>query len=209
MRWLVGVLVVGASVQLQIACGASAPKANGPGGASTTGTSSTSESSAPKDDATTAPDVKVLPMPAAGDYPQSSVGDHECWQSVDLADDAPKDFAAIVAACGKPTGMLPVIAPVKGTLGPDHKRDKLAISLVGGRCYRFFAVGTAAIGDVDIRIESTDGAIVAIDQSTHPVAIIDGDKPLCVTDTVDYRFVLEVDGPGQGAYMFGVWARPK
>ena len=60
-----------------------------------------------------------------------------------------------------------------------------------------------------VRIESTDGAIVAIDQSTHPVAIIDGDKPLCVTEDVDYRFVLEVDGPGAGTYMFGVWARPK
>jgi len=191
------------------ACGASSTKPNGPGGASTTTTSAGGGSTAALDDATIAPDVKPLPVPAAGDYPSASVGDQECWQSIDLADDAAKDFAAIVAACGKPTGMLPVIAPVKGQLGPAHKRDKIALSLSGGRCYRYFAVGTAAMGDVDIRIESTDGAVVAIDQATHPVAIIDGDKPLCVTENVDYRFVIEVDGAGAGGYVFGVWARPK
>lgn len=211
--------VVVAAMPWMLSCGGAAPppkSTSGVSGASAPESSTAAASSdatpivaAAADDSTVAPKVRLMPRAVRGDYPSSTVGDHECWQKLGLVDEAEKDFAAIAEACGKPTGMLPYIARVKGELGPADKVDKLEIDLAGGLCYRFFAVGTASIGDVDIRIEAADGAIVAIDQTTHPVAIIESDKPLCIKDDVHYRFVLEVDGPGKGRYVFGVYARPK
>jgi hypothetical protein len=154
-----------------------------------------------------------LPKPPAkppgGAYPKASVGFKDCWAKVVLTGAAQKDFDAIVAACGAPTGMLEYAAPSRGDFGPSHKQQVYKLSMYAGMCYRFIAAGDASVGDLDVRVEKPDGALVAIDKTEQPVAIIDSADVWCATEDVDYVLKVDLDGPGKGSFVFGVWARPK
>jgi len=190
------------------ACGTASTTSTG-ANAPKNGATATHAASIGGDGATQAPEVRVLPAAAASEYPQQTVGYRECWNGLAIEDDADADYAEILAACGKPTGMLPFVAPVRGRLDAADKSDKLALPLKKGMCYRFIAVGNQSLGDLDLRIEKVDGTLIAVDKTTHPVAIIDGESPLCVDEDVEWAFVLEVEGNGQGNYVFGVLAKPK
>jgi hypothetical protein len=89
------------------------------------------------------------------------------------------------------------------------KRDSFKLKLKGGLCYRYFAAADDTVEDLDILVETTDGALVADDKTKSPVAIIEASKAWCQSDDVEYVFHIEVDGAGKGGYTFGVWARPK
>ena len=145
-----------------------------------------------------------------GTYPKKTVGDKECWQGTSLAGDAKKDFDVIIQKCGAPTGLAEYAKPVLGKLHHVHdKRDTFKLKLVGGMCYRYFAVADAGIKDLDILVTKPNGALVADDKTSHPVAIIEFDKSWCMDEDTEYDFHVEVDGEGTGNYMFGVWAKPK
>ncbi len=147
---------------------------------------------------------------AKSTFPKRTVGDKECWQGTALAGDAKKDFDTIIGKCGSATGLVEYAKPVLGKLHHIHdKRDTYKLKLVGGMCYRYFAVADAGIKDLDILVTKPNGALVADDKTTHPVAIIEFDKSWCADDDVEYDFHIEVDGEGTGNYVFGVWAKPK
>lgn len=151
--------------------------------------------------------TKATPKSA---YPKATVGDKECWGSVRLSGQHEKDYAAIIAACGTPTGSLEYAKPVAGKLHHKHdKRDTYTLKLLAGMCYRYYAVADQGINDLDILVEKPGGALIADDKQTSPVAIVDIDKSWCMDEDAEYVFALEVDGVGKGGYMFGVWARPK
>ena len=163
------------------------------------------------DDPEEANDPTTLkPILAKGEVPsfsKSTVGEHECWQTLALSGEARQDYAALVGQCGKPTGAIEYAKPAIGKL--DHvsnKRDTFIILLRAGLCYRFFGVGDATIPDLDILIER-NGALLGEDKTHGPVAIIDTDKAWCVDTDSEYRFQVQVGGAGQGRYVFGVWAR--
>ena len=121
-----------------------------------------------------------------------------------------KDYDALVASCGAPTGSVQYVAPASGKLHHVHdKRDTFIVKIQGGLCYRFFGVADGTIQDLDILIERANGDLVGDDKTNGPVAIIDSDKNWCMDNDGDFRFKVEVDGPGTGNYEFGVWARPK
>ena len=143
-------------------------------------------------------------------FPKASVTDRACWEGIGLTGDHVKDYAEIVAKCGGPTGLLEYAHPVSGKLHHKHdKRDSYTMKLAGGLCYRYFGVADGGITDLDILIEKPNGALVADDKTSQPVAIIEGDKPWCLEQDAEYNFQIEVDGEGKGGYTFGVWARPK
>ena len=143
-------------------------------------------------------------------FPKASVTDRACWEGIGLTGDHDKDYAEIVAKCGGPTGLLEYAHPVSGKLHHKHdKRDSYTMKLAGGLCYRYFGVADGGITDLDILIEKPNGALVADDKTSQPVAIIEGDKPWCLEQDAEYNFQIEVDGEGKGGYTFGVWARPK
>jgi hypothetical protein len=143
-------------------------------------------------------------------FPAATVGDRECWSTINLTGDHKKDYDNILARCGTPTGLREYVSPAKGRLHHEHdKRDTFRIKLSGGLCYRYFAVADAKITDLDILVETLGGALVADDKTRQPVAIIENDKPWCMDEDKEFNFHVEVDGPGEGFYMFGVWARPK
>ncbi len=146
---------------------------------------------------------------AKSSFPKKAVSDHDCWQATMITGDAQKDFATIVGKCGAPTGSLEYAKPVLGHLHHEKdKRDTYMLKLAGGYCYRYFAVADGSIKDLDILVEK-NGALVADDKTSNPVAIVEADKQWCQDDDVEYSFHIEVDGVGKGNYVFGVWARPK
>ena len=143
-------------------------------------------------------------------FPKKTVGDKECWQGTSLAGKAKEDFDAIIKKCGAPTGLAEYAKPVSGKLHHEHdKRDTYKLKLSSGMCYRYFAVADSGIKDLDILVTKPNGALVADDKTSHPVAIIEFDKSWCMDDDAEYDFHIEVDGVGTGHYVFGVWVKPK
>jgi hypothetical protein len=146
---------------------------------------------------------------AKSSFPKKAISDRECWQATMITGDAQKDFATIIGKCGTPTGSLEYAKPVIGHLHHiKDKRDTYTLKLTGGYCYRYFAVADGSIKDLDILVEK-NGALVADDKTSNPVAIVEADKQWCQDEDVEYSFHIEVDGVGKGNYVFGVWARPK
>jgi hypothetical protein len=147
---------------------------------------------------------------AKGSFPKKTKPDAQCWADVPATGDHAKDYAAIVGACGTPTGLVEYVKPVEGTL--HHTRDPedvFTMPVRAGYCYRYFAIADATIADLDLLIEKKGGALVGDDKTTGPFAIVDVEEPWCQDEDQDVELHLKVDGPGKGGYTFGVWARPK
>ncbi len=145
---------------------------------------------------------------AKSSFPKKTASE-PCWSSVSPTGDHAKDYAAIVAACGTPTGLVEYTKPQEGTL--HHKYDPVDIftmPVYGGYCYRYFAIADSTIKDIDLLIEKKGGDLVGADKTDGPFAIIDTDKPWCQDDDANLEFHVKIDGLGKGGYTFGVWARP-
>jgi hypothetical protein len=143
-------------------------------------------------------------------FPKATMGERECWETVAITGSAQKDFDALVGRCGTPTGAVEYVKPSAGKLHHvKDKRDTYLVHIHGGLCYRFFGIADGSIGDLDILIERTNGALVGEDRTHGPVAIIDTDQAWCMDRDGDYQFNVQVGGTGTGNYVFGVWARPQ
>jgi len=143
-------------------------------------------------------------------FPKKAKPDASCWAQVPVTGDHTKDYAAIVAACGTPTGLVEYAKPVEGKLHHKHDpSDVFTMPVLAGYCYRYFAIADSTITDLDLLIEKKGGALVGDDKTNSPYAIIDGDNSWCQEEDQSLEFHVQVDGPGKGGYTFGVWARPK
>ena len=146
---------------------------------------------------------------AKATFPKQTVGDHDCLKELPFSGRHKVDFATIIGRCGTPTGMLEYTKPAEGHLHAKHdKRDEFKVKVQKGMCYRYFAVADDGIKDIDIII-LRKGALLAMDRSEQPVAIIEGDKLWCSDEDVELQFNIEIDGRGAGGYTFGIWTRPK
>ncbi len=142
-------------------------------------------------------------------FPRASASEATCWREMGLSGDAQRDYDALVARCGTPTGALEYAKPAVGSLhDAKDRRDTFKVHVAGGLCYRVFGVADATIKDLDVLIEHAGGALVGDDKTNGPVAIIDGDRAWCFDADGDYEFLVQVDGTGAGHYRFGIWARP-
>ncbi len=145
-------------------------------------------------------------------FPKKTIGDGECWTSVGVTGDHDKDFQAIVAACGTPTGLAEYAKPMEGKLHHEHDpRDVYKMKVLAGYCYRYFAVADSGIKDLDLLIEKPGGALVGDDKTTSPVVIIESDQPWCQDDdqTLEFHVEVKAGSSDTGGYVLGVWARPK
>jgi hypothetical protein len=152
----------------------------------------------------------LVQNPAKTTYPKATIGDHECLKGgLSFTGSHKADYQSLVAQCGTPTGMVAYTTPHEGRLHATHdKRDHFIVKVSKGQCYRYFAVADDGIKDIDILVLK-NGALIATDHTTHPIAVIDSDKLWCVDDDMTLDFAVEVDGRGAGGYTFGVWTRPK
>ena len=163
--------------------------------------------------------VKIIPIdddvkkrqeepPSSTQWPQKTAGDKECWEHMKLSGKYVDDYNELIGRCGKPTGMLPYSKPQQGELSQDHKGDVYTLKLIGGACYRFFAVADASIKDLDVAIASMENKVLWVDKNAQAVAIVDWDKAVCVDKDVQFKFIVALDGAGSGGYGFGIWVRP-
>jgi hypothetical protein len=142
-------------------------------------------------------------------FPKQTVQDHDCLKELSFGGNHKKDYDTLVGKCGTPTGMMKFTEPAEGRLHSKlDKRDHFNLKVFKNMCYRYFAVADDGIKDIDI-IVLKKGALLAMDKTEHPIAVIDTDKLWCVDEDMDLDFAVEIDGPGAGGYTFGVWTRPK
>jgi hypothetical protein len=151
---------------------------------------------------------KLAPGAARG-FPRATARDRDCMQAVGLAGEAGKDYDALAAACGAGTGMKEYVRRAAGKFDASHRRDTYRLNMVGGLCYRFFAVADGSVDKLTIRVERPNGALVSTIQSKEPVAILDPGEPWCKTHDREFHVVVEAAGSGAGRYAFGIWARPR
>jgi hypothetical protein len=147
-----------------------------------------------------------------GSFPKKTVGDADCWTSIGVTGDHAKDFQAIVAACGTPTGLVEYAKPIEGKLHHAHDpRDVYKLKVMSNYCYRYFAVADDGIKDLDLLIEKPGGALIGDDKTSSPVAIIESDKPWCQDEdqTIEFHVEVKAGSRDNGHYVLGVWARPK
>lgn len=157
--------------------------------------------------------IELAPLvtnPAKTVYPKATIGDHDCIKDgLEFTGKHQVDYKALIAKCGTPTGLVQYTQPHEGRLHATHdKRDHFVFKVSKGQCYRYFAMADDGIKDIDILVLK-NGALIATDRTTHPMAIIDSDKPWCVDEDMTLDFAIEVDGRGAGGYTFGIWTRPK
>lgn len=143
-------------------------------------------------------------------FPKATIPDGQsCLGAVPWSGNHKVDYQTVVDKCGTPNGMLKYVEPRDGRLhAKKDKADLFQVKVYKNMCYRYFAVADDGIKDIDILVLKK-GAMMAMDKTSHPVAIIDHDKLWCVDEDMDLDFRVEIDGPGAGTYTFGVWTRPK
>lgn len=142
------------------------------------------------------------------EFPKKIIADGDCWKATALGGTAENGYAAIAGKCGPPTGMKEFVTKASGKLDAKHPRDAYSVKMLGGFCYRFFAIGDESIGNLGIRVQTPKGALLSIGQSSRAAAILDPEEAWCKTHDRELTFVVEAPS-GKGSYVFGVWARPK
>jgi len=217
-------------VLLSISCGGSKTQPTTPEGTSTTTKSSASAASDDDDELSpetkaavaaasasppvTAADGSIVlelllkPGASASEFPKATAKDADCNKGLGFAGESKKDYDMLLGKCGGPTGLKEYVKTVTGKLDAKHLRDVYTFKMVGGYCYRFFAVADDTVSNLDIRVQRPEGALVSIAASKNFVAIMNPDRVWCKTHDREFRLVVETSA-GKGNYTFGVWARPK
>ncbi|MFI5296959.1 MAG: hypothetical protein ACHREM_02585 [Polyangiales bacterium] len=180
--------------------------------AATAASAAPSSSADPDADATESatPIALKVVMPDKPTFPKSTAPEAECWSGVPYTGSHQRDFPAIIDHCGPPPGLVEYVTPVEGRLhSVKDKVDTFTVKLRGGFCYRIFAVADDGIKDLDVMVLSKDGALIADDRTTSPIAILDYASSWCQSADLDVQLQLMVDGDGKGGYELGIWARKK
>jgi hypothetical protein len=143
-------------------------------------------------------------------FPKATMGDHDCLLDLPFTGNHKADYDVLTKRCGAPTGLIPYVTPAEGKLhATKDKRDVFAFEVRKGMCYRYFAVADSGIADIDILVQKPNGALLAMDQTSQPIAVVNTSGVWCMTDDDQMlHFSVEVHGHGAGAYTFGVFARP-
>ncbi len=128
-----------------------------------------------------------------------------CYATFQPTGDARADLGRLAAGCGRPTGLAP-ITPVRTgeAQGREDPVERFTFQARGGRCYRFFAVASAEVGDLDVAVLGPDGRLAANDVSRDKWPVVPARGPLCVDDDGVYTIEVAV-AEGTGSYALEVW----
>ena len=144
----------------------------------------------------------------AADFPKPTTTDAVCNKGLGFTGTSSKDYPELMSKCGAPTGLKEFVKTVTGKLDEQKPRDIYTFKMLGGFCYRFFAVADDTVQGIKIRVQRPEGAVLSMAASKSFVTIMNPDGPWCKTKDREFRLVVETNG-GKGNYSFGVWARPK
>ncbi|MCU0691674.1 MAG: hypothetical protein MUF54_09755 [Polyangiaceae bacterium] len=143
-----------------------------------------------------------------GQFPPQRVGFQECYRGFQISGDSERDMQELGNRCGAPCGMLPLSNVMAGSQDESDNVDQYGVSLRGDRCYRFFAVGSSSIQDLDSAIATEDGNIIMRDVFNDAAPILGPDQPFCPPSEGRYKFVVSVS-KGSGPFHFQVWQGPR
>ncbi len=155
-------------------------------------------------------DLAGLFAKGASGFPETKAADDAgCFTTVGLSGKGLDDYDSLSKACGSGTGMKAFTAKVTGKLdAASHPRDTYSFTMLGGFCYRMFAVGDASLENLSLRIHRPNGALLSLVSTKHNVVILDPKEPWCKKTDRPFHIVVETKDKSAGSYAFGIWARP-
>ncbi|HHH31825.1 MAG TPA: hypothetical protein ENK57_26220 [Polyangiaceae bacterium] len=117
-----------------------------------------------------------------------------------------RDITRLALSCGPPTGMRRASTMVSGRLDTDAAAGH-RFTGEAGYCYRIFVAAGEGIGMMDVRVVDGHGRELARQQTTETWAVVEAERPFCVTE--DGPLTLELDARGgAGAYAAELWSIP-
>lgn len=127
-----------------------------------------------------------------------------CYKGFQPSADPLSDLDRLGFACGAPRGYGAVSPIHTGSQKAEDPAERLVFRARKGRCYRLFAVGEAAVRDLDVSILAPDGHLVAADLSKDPWSVVPPRAPWCPDEEGPFAVDVSV-ADGQGAFALGVW----
>jgi hypothetical protein len=141
---------------------------------------------------------------SAQGYPPQRVGYSDCYANLTIPEDGSDALAKLTDACGAPTGMIPVSSVHNKTQASADDPDVFTLQLDANSCYRLFAVGDTGIQAMKAMVTTAAGEILSADVSGDRAPIVGPNRPFCVTQGGDYKYVVAVI-KGSGKYFFQMW----
>lgn len=131
-------------------------------------------------------------------------GHADCAAGFEPSGDAGLDLEALVARCGRPTGMVPHSEVLAGWQAATGDVSRYTVTFEAGQCYRAFGVGGGGVQDLDMGWHDPRGALVARDVRPDTWAAVPSEGPLCAPESGDFELMVSVER-GQGAFAVQVW----
>lgn len=134
-----------------------------------------------------------------------------CADGLEAELDPIRDVTRLVTTCAQPTGMTRVFeAPLEGAVAKDAPPVVFDFQMVGGHCYRLFAVASPGINDLGVEVRSSRGTLLASDHRTDRIAIVQPDRPFCsLADDAGTVVVTALGGSGSFALELASFSAPR
>ncbi len=166
-------------------------------------------------DSTSAPNPTTDPAPvpaASGSAPEVVLAEDpsphgglftRCRQGLAAETDPVRDVARLASVCGPPTGMEPEgQGIVEGALTPEQP-VRFDLAMARGRCYRVIAVSDPNVTELEVRVLSQRGTVLASDHEQGRSAVVQPDRPFC-TDAEEPATIEVASRQGSGAFALEV-----
>jgi hypothetical protein len=143
------------------------------------------EAPGPAPTVTAPPQASAAPQEPPGSPDEDALGPRgglfkTCADGLEAEVDPIRDVTRLVTTCAQPTGMTRVFdAPLEGAVAKDAPPVVFDFQMVGGHCYRLFAVASPGINDIGVEVRSSRGTLLASDHRADRIAIVQPDRPFC------------------------------
>ena len=134
-----------------------------------------------------------------------------CADGLEAEVDPIRDVTRLLTACSQPTGMTRAFeSPLEGAVAKDAPPVVFDFQMVGGHCYRLFAVASPGIGDLGVEVRSSRGTLLASDHRADRIAIVQPDRPFCsLADDAGTVVVSAASGSGSFALELASFSAPR
>jgi len=137
-------------------------------------------------------------------FPQQRVAFGQCYRTFQPTGRSQADVAELGKLCGAPCGMIPLTPIKSGRQQATDDVDVYPVELRGDRCYRFIAVGSDGIDDLDSAIADRNNDMLMRDTFPDAAPILGPEGPFCPRESGRYQFVVSV-AKGGGTYHYQIW----
>src|SRR5262249_6294875 len=130
-----------------------------------------------------------------------------CYSSFAPAGEAESDLARLVRDCGTTGGMRAITTVKVGNQAARDPVDRYVFQVpAADKCYRVYAVGDAAIKDLDLLLRGPSGNSMVADVTHDGWPVLPPREPVCFSEAGLYMLEVSVF-KGAGRYALQVWGR--